>query len=199
MSLVLCLKERRFTKPTTTDRLPTASHRPTDRSFTDLPTTYHWPPIHLQVLHRPTDPPTINQRPTNKCSTDPPTTGHRPTDRSYTDLLTAYHWSLTHQQVLHQPTDNRPPTNRQVFHWPIDYRPPTHRQVLHRSINHRLTDSSTILQLTINPLTRQSYFNKVSIGPILSTTNFKSSFGMGTIYYWIGKTIYKLIDKKERW
>ena len=81
------------------------------------------------------------------------------------------------------PTGHRPPTHRQVLHRPTHHRPPTHLQVLHRHTDHPITESPTLLQLTNNPLTLQSYFNKVSIGPVPAITNFNSSFGMGTIYY----------------
>ena len=77
-------------------------------------------------------------------------------------------------RITKPPTTDRPPTGL-----PPTHRPPTHRQVLQRTTNHRLTDSPTLLQLSNNPLTHQSYFIEL----ILSTTNFNLSFGMGTIYY----------------
>ena len=103
------------------------------------------------------------------------------------------------------PPTGAPPTHRQPTNDPSTSVPPTHRPT---TTDHRLTDrsstdppvtdSSTLIQMTNNPLSRKSYFNRVTIGPILSITNF-NSFWMGTIYYWIDKTIYKLIDKKECW
>ena len=95
-----------------------------------------------------------------------------------------------HRQVLDRPTNHRPPTTE-----PPTSVLPTHRQLLHRrtfnrsptsdkcSIDSLITDSPTLLQLTKNPLTQQSFFNRGTTGPILSITNFNSSFGMGTIYY----------------
>ena len=113
--------------------------------------------------------------------TDAPITNHRPTDKCSTDPMT---------------TDNRPPTHRQVLHRPTDHQPLTHQKVLHRPTDHQFTDSPTLLQLTNNPLTHQSYFNRVTIGPVLSITKFSSSFGMGIICYCIRKIIYKMTDKK---
>ena len=134
----------------------------------------HRPPTGHPPLSAPGPPPThrtptTDRWPTEKCSTDPST------------------------------TNNRPPTHRQVLYWPTEHQQPTHRHVLHRPTDHQLTDSPTLLQLTNNPLTHQTYFSRFTIGPILSITNFNSSFGMGTIYYWIRKIIYKMIYKKERW
>ena len=75
------------------------------------------------------------------------------------------------------PTDRRPPTHRQVLHQPSD-----HQLIDRSSTDPPITDLPTLLQLTKNPLTHQSYFNRVTIGPILLTTNFNSLFAMGTIY-----------------
>ena len=135
--------------------------------------------------------PTGHRPPTNDPPTGPPPTYRPP----------------THRKVLHRPTNHRPtdkcstnpPTTDQPTSVPPTHRPPTHRQVLHRPANHRLTDSPILLQLANNPLTCQSYFNRVTIGSILSATNSSSSFGMSTIYYWNGKSLYKMTDKKERW
>ena len=67
--------------------------------------------------------------------------------------------------------------------------PPTHRSPTHRPYyNWPTTLWLTNLILTESPLDQ-----------FLSTTNFNSSFGMGTTYYWIGKAIYKMTDKKELW
>ena len=82
-------------------------------------------------------------------------------------------------------TDNRPPTHR-----PTDHRPPTYRQVFNRTTScrpetHRRTDSPiTDLpnQLFTNPLTHQTYLNRVTTGPILSLINFNSSLRLGAIY-----------------
>ena len=109
-----------------------------------------------------------------RCITKPPSTDRPPT---------ADNRPPTHRQVLYQPIDQRQPTHRQFLHRSTDHRPPTQRQFLHRRTDHRLTDSPILLQLTNNPLTHQSFFNRVTIGPILSITNFNSSFEMGTIYY----------------
>ena len=104
------------------------------------------------------------------------------------------------QPIMHFITPLRritkPPTtdHRQVFH-----QLPTHLQVFHRLTERSSTDSPNLLQLTNNPFTHQSYFHGVTIGPILSITNFNSSFRMGAICYWIRKIIYKMTDKKERW
>ena len=101
-----------------------------------------------------------NRRITKPPTTDrSPTTDHRPTDKFSTD----------------------PPTTDPPISAPPIHRPPNQRQILHRPTDHRITDSPTLLQLTNNPLTHQSYFNRVTIGPVLSVTNFNSSFGMGTI------------------
>ena len=117
-----------------------------------------------------------------------------------TKPLTTDNQPMTHWQVLHWPTNCWPTNKCPLSHWPLAT---DHRQVLHWSINHQSTDkcsidhrltdrssnnpvitgSSTLLQLTNNPLTHQSYFNRVTIGPILSITNFNSSFGMGTFSY----------------
>ena len=119
---------------------------------------------------------THHQQVTNhwKPTTDPPT-GPPPIHQLPT---------TNHRQVFHQPTNHQPLTQRQVLHWPTD---------------HQLTDSPTLLQLTNNPCTHQFHFNRVTIGPILSITNFNSSLGMGTTCYWIRKTIYKMLEKKDRW
>ena len=108
-------------------------------------------------------------------------TDHQPTSRSSND---------------HQPTEKCSTNSPTTSNWS-----PTKRwwQVFHGPTNHRLTYPPTLLQLTNNALTHQSYFNRVTIRPIISITNFSSSFWMGTIYYWIHKVIYKMIDRKERW
>ena len=142
----------------------------------------HWPlTSHQQPTHRQ---PTTNYRSTDKCSTNKPLTDnqHRPTDKCFTDPPT---------------TNNQPPTHLPLFHWLSNLRPPTHHQVLYRPKDHRFTDSPPILQLTTNPLTQEFYSNSTTIGLILSITNFNSSYGMGIIYYWIGKIIYEMIGKKE--
>ena len=75
--------------------------------------------INCNKLRRITKPPTTDRqpitdnRPTDRCSTDPQTTDKRPTDKCSTD----------------------PPTN--------NHRPPTDRQVLHRPTGHRLIDPNT--------------------------------------------------------
>ena len=109
------------------------------------------PPTGPSPTHRSptTNPPT--SAPPKQC---PPTTNHQPTDKCSTD----------HQQ----------PTTNQWTSVPLTHRPPNHRQVLHQPTDHRLTDSPTLLQLSNNPLTHQSFFNRVTVGPILSTTNFNS-------------------------
>ena len=127
MSLVLCLKERHFTKPTTTDRLPTASHRPTDppthqQSTNDQPTSV--PPTHRPLATDPlTGPiptywlPTIDHWPTNRCSTNPPTTDHRPTDKCSTDPPTTDH-RLTDRSSI-DPSITNSPTHRPYYNWPL--------------------------------------------------------------------------------
>ena len=107
----------------------------------------------------------------------PLTTDHRPTNRSSTDPLT------TDSPTSAPPTHRQPTTDQ-----------PTGAPPLHRSPTYQ----PTLLQLTNNPLTHQSDFNRVTIGPILSITNFNESFKIGTIYYHILKIICKMIDKKER-
>ena len=102
--------------------------------------------------------------------------------------------------------NHQPPAFPRVLHSPADHQltdrsstnPPTHRQFLHRPTDHQLTDWQTLLQLTTNQLTHQTYFSRVAIGPILSLIKFNWSFGLGTIYYWIRKIIHKMISKKKR-
>ena len=70
----------------------------------------------------------------------------------------------------------------------IENWPPTHRQVLHRHSNRSstdplITDSPTLIQLTTNPLIHQTYFNKATIGSMLSIINFNSLFGIDTHFY----------------
>ena len=112
--------------------------------------------------------------------TKPPATGKSlTTDHRLTNHRPPTPDPPTSAPLTHRPptTDHRP-TDQRVFHRPTDS--PTGFPPTHRSPTHRLT---TLLQLTYNPLTHQSYFNRVTIGPILSITNFNSSFGMRTIYY----------------
>ena len=86
----------------------------------------------------------------------------------------------------------------QNYRPPISYRPPTTDHRLtdrsstdplttdHRQVFPRPTDSPTTdvpNQLTTNPLTQQTYLNRVATGPILSLINFNLSFGLRTIYY----------------
>ena len=113
-----------------------------------------------------------------------PTTGRPPTTDPLTSPLPTHRPPTTNPPTSASPT-HRPlqPTTDQTTSVPSTHRPPIYRQVLHRSTDHRLTDSTTLLQLTNNPLTLQSYFNRATIGPILSAINFSSSFGNGTIYY----------------
>ena len=131
-------------------------------------------PIYWRMTKRPTtDMPstTKNSLPTHKSSTNPPTT----------DLPTSA--PPTHWQLTTDPATSVPPTD-----WP-----PSYCQVFDRPTDHQLTDSPILLQLTTNPSTRQTYFNRVTIGPIVSITNFNSSIKMGTIYPWIHKIIHKMI------
>ena len=107
-------------------------------------------------------------------TTDPPT-GSPPT-----------HWPPAHQQVFNRLTDNRPATPRQVLHRPTNHRHLNHQPTNHRPPTHQFTDPPTTgspTQLTTNPSTHQTYFNRVSTGPILSLIYFNSSFGLGAIYY----------------
>ena len=90
--------------------------------------------------------PTTDHRPTDRSSTDPPTNNHQPTDKCSPDPPTS---------VL--------PTHRQVFHQPTD-----HRLTDRSSTDPPITDSPILLQLTNNPFIHQSYFNRVTIGAILS-------------------------------
>ena len=135
-------------------------------------------------------------------------TGHRPptTDHQSTDVSSTDHQPPTHRQVLYQPTNHRQLTTDQLISVPPTNQPPTTDSPTgpptQRSLTHRLTNSPTLLQLTNNSLTHESYFSRVTIGPILSITNFNSSFGMSTIDYWNRKIIhiiYKMIGEKERW
>ena len=133
----------------------------------------------------------------------------------------AYYKTTDHRQT----TDRRPPTLRQVLHrqpahrptdmcstdpptTTTDQRPTDMCSTDPSTTDHRLIDrSSTDPPITDSPTQRPYYnwpttlwlSNLILIGPILSTTNFNSSFGMATIYFWISKTIHKMIDKKERW
>ena len=123
---------------------------------------------------------TVHRQPTN----DPPTTDHQANVKCFTNRLT---------------TDNRPPT-----HWQVLQQPANHRLIDKCSTDRQSTDSPTHNYLpndshtyynTNNPLTHQSYFNRVTTEPIFSITNFNSSFGMGTICYC--KIFYKMIPKKN--
>ena len=112
-----------------------------------------------------------------------------------------------------QATDHRQPTTNPTTSAPPTHRPTTERHVLHRPTEHLplTSDSATGSPPThwspthrlIDPLTNllihKTYFNRVTMRSILSIINFNSSFGMGTIYYWIRRIIYKMIGKKERW
>ena len=87
-------------------------------------------------------------------------------------------------------TDHRPPTDSTPTHRPTDHRLLTYRQVFNRTTScrpetHPLTDSPiTDLpnQLITNPLTHQTYLNRVATGPILSLINFNSSLRLNAIY-----------------
>ena len=91
---------------------------------------------------------------------------------------------LTTNPPTGAPPTHRLPTHRQVFHRPTDNQPPTHRPPTHRPYyNWPATLWLANLILTTNP--------------IYSTTNF--NYWLEFHYYWFGKTIHKMIDKKERW
>ena len=118
---------------------------------------------------------TVHRQPT----TDPPTINHQANGKCFTNRPT---------------TDNGPPTCWQVLQQPTNHRP-----IDKCSTDRQSTDSLThrLYYNTNNPLTHQSHFNRVTIEPTFSITNFNSSFGMGTICYC--KIFYKMIAKKERW
>ena len=79
-------------------------------------------------------------------------------------------------------------TNK-LFHWNMLL--PIFNSRLTDSPTHQLpTDRLTDPLTTNHPFIHQTYFNRVTIGPILSIINFNSSFRMGIIYYWIRKNIY---------
>ena len=101
--------------------------------------------------------------------TKPPTTDHRPTGRCSIDPTTTETDHWLTDRSSTDPPITDSPTHRPYYNWPT-------------------TLWLTNLILTESPLDQ-----------FLSTTNFNSSFGMGTTYYWIGKTIYKMTDKKELW
>ena len=118
-----------------------------------------------------TKPPTIDRPPSTNIQ--PATTDKRPT---------------THQQSApptHRPlrTDHRPTGKCSTD--TLTGPPPTYWSPTHQPTDHQLTDSPTLIQLATNPLVHQTYFNRATIGSILSIINFNSSFGMDTIYLFI--------------
>ena len=108
-----------------------------------------------------------DQRPTDKCSTDPTTTDNQ---------------QLAHRQVLHRlPTTTSPKSS-----------PATYRSRIHRPADHQLTNSPTLLQLTTNLLIHPSYFNRDTIGPILSWVLFITEIVKLFIKWLVKKNVDKL-------
>ena len=96
---------------------------------------------------------TNNRPPTNRQVLHRPNNCWQPTTDPSTGLQTTHQLPTTNHQLTNR-SSTYPPTTDSPTHW----------QVLRWPTNH---NSSTLLQLTTNPLTHQTYFKRVTTGPIL--------------------------------
>ena len=115
--------------------------------------------------------------------------------------------TTNHQQPTTNPLSGSQTTHRPLITNSPTVLPPTHRlptadssigpPLTHGPLNTNSPTLLTLLQSTTNPLTHQTYFNRVTIGPILSLINFNWSFGLSTVHYWNCKVIQKMVGKKN--